>query len=73
MLRAPPPLHSQADERTHGPVLIFVWVCFLMVLDKSRHPKVAEASLIGVDHALLNNRISLNLALGGSCDKPAGE
>jgi len=45
----------------------------LPVVQQEGNLLVAEANLVGVDHALLNNRISLNLALGGSYDKPVGE
>jgi len=58
------------------PMLIFVWVYFLMVLDKSRHPKVAEQNLNGpYDYARIREmvvKISDRLdAVEGECAKLA--
>jgi outer membrane protein TolC len=44
---------------------------YLPVVQQEGSVLAAEANLVGVDYALLNNRISLNLALGGSYEEPA--
>lgn len=46
---------------------------YLPVLDQEGNVLTAEANLLEVDYALLSNRISLNLALGGSYQKPSAQ
>ena len=46
---------------------------YLPVVQQEGSVLAAEANLVGVDYALLNNRISLNLALGGSYEEPSPE
>ena len=58
------------------PMLIFVWVYFLMVLDRAKHPKVAEAAPDGpYDYARIREmvvKISDRLdAIEGECAKLA--
>jgi outer membrane protein, multidrug efflux system len=43
----------------------------LPVVQQEGNVLVARANLVGVQYALLNNRISLDLALGGSYEEPA--
>ena len=42
----------------------------LPVVQQEGNVLTAQANLVGVQYALLNNRISLNLALGGSYEEP---
>ncbi len=46
---------------------------YLPVVQQEGNVLVAEANLAGVDYSLLNNRISLNLALGGSYETSVRE
>ncbi len=45
----------------------------LPVVQQEGNVLTAQANLVGVQYALLNNRISLNLALGGSFQEPVPE
>jgi NodT family efflux transporter outer membrane factor (OMF) lipoprotein len=45
----------------------------LPVVQQEGNLLTAQANLVGVQYALLNNRISLNLALGGSFQEPVPE
>lgn len=58
------------------PMLIFVWVYFLMMLDKAKHPKAAEEAPKGpYDYASIREmvvKISDRLdAVEGECSKLA--